>query len=66
MTANLLLMSDTDPLQGFINGNSDMTRCTFSDEIQLIGSGLSRRHGLMEAENPDQQSDKCCQGDQPI
>lgn len=66
MTANLLLMSNTAPLEGFIKGNSDMTRSTFSDEIQLLGTGRARRHGLMEAQNPDQQSYKCCQGDQPI
>jgi hypothetical protein len=63
---NTELMSTTDPLESFINGNFDVTRCTFSDEIQLIGTDRSRPHGLTEAKSPDQQRYECCQGDQPI
>ena len=48
-------MSNTERLDGFTNGNFDMTRCTFSGEIQLIATGRSRRHGLMEAESPYKQ-----------
>ena len=61
LTANLLLMSNTERLDGFTNGNFDMTRCTFSGEIQFIGMGRSRLHGLREAENPDKQKYQCCQ-----
>jgi hypothetical protein len=54
-------MSNTERLDGFTNGNFDMTRCTFSGEIQLIGTGRSRRHGRKEAENPDKQRYERCQ-----
>jgi hypothetical protein len=61
LTAKLLLMSDTELLDDFTNGNFDMTRCTFSGEIQLIGTGRSRRRGLHEVENPDKHRYDRCQ-----
>ena len=61
LTANLLLMSNTERLDGLTKGNFGLTRFTSGGETQLIGTGRSRRRRFHEAENPDKQRYECCQ-----
>ena len=59
--AMLLLMSNTERLEGLTKGNFALARYTSSGETQLIGTGRLRRRRLHEPENPDKQRYECCQ-----